>query len=194
MELRFGGYRLRVRERQLLDPAGVIDVDCRSVDVLRVLLDKPNELVLKDEIFSAVWPGMAVGENTLQVHISALRKALGPQYIKTVHGRGYKYHGPEPELIRPDVTPRKGSGECPVVAVLPFRNIDGAFDLRSLCEGLTGELIEQLSRFSLLSVVPHPVIAGPAASLTSMTTSRSKGVNWPTVRLPVSRIISSSTA
>ena len=58
MELRFGGYRLKVRERQLLGPAGVIDVDGRSVDVLRVLLDKPNELVLKDEIFSAVWPGV----------------------------------------------------------------------------------------------------------------------------------------
>ncbi len=162
MELRFGGYRLKVRERQLLGPAGVIDVDGRSVDVLRVLLDKPNELVLKDEIFSAVWPGMAVGENTLQVHISSLRKALGPDFIETVHGRGYKYHGPEPELIRQDVASRKGGGECPVVAVLPFKNVDGAFDLRSFCEGLTGEVIEQLSRFSLISVVLHPVM--PAAA------------------------------
>ena len=47
-------------------------------------------------LFDAVWPGVVVEENTLQVHMSALRKALGPGFIATVHGRGYKYVGPEP--------------------------------------------------------------------------------------------------
>ncbi|MNR47736.1 hypothetical protein D3C85_1668770 [compost metagenome] len=31
-------------------------------------------------------------------------------------------------------------------------------------------------------------------SLSSMTTSKSKGVNWPTVRLPATRTITSSSA
>jgi predicted ATPase len=39
-----------------------------------------------------VWPGAIVGDNTLQVHISAVRKALGPYrtMLKTVSGRGYR--------------------------------------------------------------------------------------------------------
>jgi DNA-binding winged helix-turn-helix (wHTH) protein len=41
-------------------------------------LGKPDEVVGKDSLFDAVWPGLVVEENTLQVHISALRKALPP--------------------------------------------------------------------------------------------------------------------
>ena len=63
MELRFGSYRLRVRERQLIGPGGPLDIDGRALDVLRALLARPNELVLKDEIFAAVWPGLVVGED-----------------------------------------------------------------------------------------------------------------------------------
>ena len=44
-------------------------------------------------LFATVWPGIVVEENTLQVHISALRKALDSGMITTVHGRGYKYAG-----------------------------------------------------------------------------------------------------
>jgi len=162
MELRFGSYRLMARERQLIGPLGVIDVDGRSVDVLRVLLQKPNALVLKDEIFSAVWPGMAVGENTLQVHISALRKALGPDLIETVHGRGYKYRGEEPEVVAREAAARKGISERPIIAVLPFKSADGEEEHRSFGESLIGELIERLARFSMLSVVPHPVVLAGA--------------------------------
>jgi hypothetical protein len=38
-----------------------------------------------------VWPGAVVGEGTIHVHISAVRKALGPDraMLKTVSGRGY---------------------------------------------------------------------------------------------------------
>ncbi len=41
--------------------------------------------------------GLVVEENTLQVHVSSLRKLLGHGYIATVHGRGYKYVGPMPQ-------------------------------------------------------------------------------------------------
>ena len=42
---------------------------------------------------SRVWPGVVVEENTLQFHISALRKALGPDrdFTKTISGRGYRF-------------------------------------------------------------------------------------------------------
>jgi predicted ATPase/DNA-binding winged helix-turn-helix (wHTH) protein len=99
MDLLFGDYRLRRHERDLLGPDGPVELSARSFDLLRTLLERPEQLVDKTALFDAVWPGVVVEENTLQVHMSALRKALGPGYVATVHGRGYKYVGPAP---RPD--------------------------------------------------------------------------------------------
>ena len=50
----------------------------------------------KDDLMKRVWPGAVVEDNTLQVHVSALRKALGerdggPRYIVTVPGQGYRF-------------------------------------------------------------------------------------------------------
>lgn len=99
MDILFGDYRLRPHERELIGPGGAVDLSARSFDLLAEFLARPGELLDKAALFDAVWPGVVVEENTLQVHISALRKALGPGLITTVHGRGYKYVGPEP---RPD--------------------------------------------------------------------------------------------
>jgi DNA-binding winged helix-turn-helix (wHTH) protein len=100
MDLEFGSYRLKRAERLLLGPRGPVELSARSFDILAMLLERPDEVVGKTELFDAVWPGMVVEENTLQVHISALRKALDTGMIMTVHGRGYKYAGPRPVLAQ----------------------------------------------------------------------------------------------
>ncbi len=94
--MRFAEYELRERERQLIGPDGPVELSSRSFDILALLLARPHETVDKTAIFDAVWPGVVVGENTLQVHVSSLRKLLGSGMIATVHGRGYKYVGPLP--------------------------------------------------------------------------------------------------
>lgn len=97
MDMQFAGYELKLRERQLIGPGGFVDLRSRSFDILVALLSRPNELIGKSALFDAAWPGVVVEENTLQVHVSSLRKLLGPGYIATVHGRGYKYVGPMPQ-------------------------------------------------------------------------------------------------
>jgi predicted ATPase/DNA-binding winged helix-turn-helix (wHTH) protein len=110
MFVSFGIFRLKARERQLIGPAGPIELSTRSFDILAAILDRPGELVEKSYLLETVWPGTIVEENTLHVHVSALRKALGAGYLATVHGRGYRYAGPPPrredepsELPRPDL-------------------------------------------------------------------------------------------
>ena len=98
MDWEFGNYRLKRAERVLLGPKGPIALSARSFDILALLLETPDEVTSKSEIFDAVWPGLVVEENTLQVHVSALRKALGTDMIMMVHGSGYKYVGPDPAL------------------------------------------------------------------------------------------------
>ncbi len=96
MDLIFGDYRLRLRERELVGPTGAVELSAPAFDLLQALLARPDTLLDKDALFAAAWPGVIVEDNTLQVHISALRKALGPGLIATVHGRGYRYTGPPP--------------------------------------------------------------------------------------------------
>ena len=96
MDLVFGDYRLKARERELVGPAGSIELSSRAFDLLAALLAQPDALLDKDALFAAAWPGMIVEDNTLQVHMSALRKAHATGFIATVHGRGYRYVGPPP--------------------------------------------------------------------------------------------------
>lgn len=67
----------------------------------------------KNELLDLVWPGVVVEENNLQVHVSTLRKLLGPQTIVTLPGRGYRFSGSHADLTAgssrtvrlPDVAP-----------------------------------------------------------------------------------------
>ena len=74
MDLEFGKYRLKRAERLLLGAKGPVELSARSFDILSMLLERPDDVISKTELFDAVWPGLIVEENTLQVHISALRK------------------------------------------------------------------------------------------------------------------------
>ena len=73
-----------------------VAVGSRGLDILGVLIERAGEVVSKDEIIAAVWPGMVVQDNNLTVQISALRRALehgqpNGRYIQTVPGRGYRF-------------------------------------------------------------------------------------------------------
>jgi TolB-like protein len=162
MDLQFGPYRLRRRERCLDGPGGRLDISGRSFDLLDALLRHPSEPVSKAELFDAVWPGLAVEENTLQAHISNLRKILGSSIIVTVHGRGYKYTGPQPTAVEDDDTaprvPLQASGASkldgkPVIAVLPFANLSGDPDQQYFSDGVTEDIIDRLSKYRILSVI-----------------------------------------
>jgi TolB-like protein len=157
MDLRFGAYRLKRRDRQLIGPHGPLAIKARAFDILEALLRQPNATIGKDALFDAVWPGVTVEENTLQVHVSALRKLLGAAMIVTVHGRGYKYAGPPPVEVKPESgTPSERQaalGRKPVIAVLPFANLSGDPDQRYFSDGVTEDIVSRLSKYRVLSVV-----------------------------------------
>ena len=63
--------------RELRAHGKMVPVGGRAFEILEALATAPGQLVTKDELFRQVWPGAVVEDNTLQVHISAIRKALG---------------------------------------------------------------------------------------------------------------------
>jgi predicted ATPase/DNA-binding winged helix-turn-helix (wHTH) protein len=90
-EVRFGTARLDLARRRLLINEVPARLGARAFDVLVALVERRDRAVGKNELFELVWPGVIVEENNLQVHISALRKLLGPQTIATIPGRGYRF-------------------------------------------------------------------------------------------------------
>src|ERR1700737_4494121 len=91
--IRFGGFSVLPRARQLLVDGQPVGLGSRAFDLLMVLIEAPGTLVTKNEIMSRVWPDTVVEESNLKVQMSALRRVLNADrdVIKTVHGRGYVF-------------------------------------------------------------------------------------------------------
>ena len=90
---RRGGVLLRCNDEGRYLPVGI---GSRAFAVLGILIARPGDLVSRDEIMRAAWPGTVVEEGNLAVQISALRRILdagtqGESCIQTVSGRGYRF-------------------------------------------------------------------------------------------------------
>jgi non-specific serine/threonine protein kinase len=101
----WGGWEVDLARRELRLRGVPILLGDRAFQIFSVLVESAGELVAKDEFMMRVWPGTVVAENTLEVHISAVRKALGPDRgtLKTSFGRGYRLVGDW--TIRKESTP-----------------------------------------------------------------------------------------
>jgi predicted ATPase/DNA-binding winged helix-turn-helix (wHTH) protein len=95
LDLDPGPWELDRTRRELRTHGVPVPLGGRAFDIVEVLAQSAGELVTKDEIFRRVWSGAIVEESTLQVHISGIRKALGPDrgLLKTAFGRGYRLLG-----------------------------------------------------------------------------------------------------
>ncbi len=64
----------------------------RALAVLLALAEADGEMVATETLMQSVWAGSIVEHNTLQSHVSMLRKALGPDRdrLETYSGRGYR--------------------------------------------------------------------------------------------------------
>jgi predicted ATPase/DNA-binding winged helix-turn-helix (wHTH) protein len=91
--VRFGQCQLRPHSGELLVGGVPAHLGRRAFDILMLLIEAHGDLVTKDEILSRVWPKRVVEENTLQVRISSLRRALGKDRacLETLSGRGYRF-------------------------------------------------------------------------------------------------------
>jgi predicted ATPase/DNA-binding winged helix-turn-helix (wHTH) protein len=88
-------WEIDLGRRELRSRGIPLPLGGRAFEIVTVLVQSASELVTKDHLMERVWPGAVVGEGTLHVHISAVRKALGQDRVmlKTVSGRGYRLLG-----------------------------------------------------------------------------------------------------
>jgi DNA-binding winged helix-turn-helix (wHTH) protein len=113
---------LDLRRRELLVRGVAAAIGDRAFDIFALLVDSRGELVSKDEIIRHLWSGAAIGDNALDAHISALRKALGPErgLLKTAYGRGYRVVGGWTAGVRDASRTGGGRPSLPVRSNLPL--------------------------------------------------------------------------
>jgi TolB-like protein/DNA-binding winged helix-turn-helix (wHTH) protein len=167
----FGRFRLDLERRRLLRDEQPVRLGSRALEILCVLAEADGRVVSKDELMGRVWPGTAVEENNLHVHISALRKTLdeegdGQSCLVTLPGRGYRLIASVAQATsdpitedpsRPTLVPGHETCLCclgkPSIAVLAFSNWSGDPEQEYFTDGIADDIITALSRHPSLFVI-----------------------------------------
>ena len=97
--LRIGDWLVEPSLNRLVRGAEVVHLEPKAIEVLVFLARRPGEVVSRETLLEAVWPGLVVGDSALTQPVVKLRKALGedpksPAYIETIAKRGYRLIAP----------------------------------------------------------------------------------------------------
>ena len=95
--LAFGDFVLERSQQRVTHRDGTpLNLTPRHFSALLLLAEHAGQLLDKDRLMTALWPGLVVEENNLSQVVSALRRALGDdtqgsRYIQTVPRRGFRF-------------------------------------------------------------------------------------------------------
>ena len=157
MIYRFGDFELDADQVELRRDGTRLAVEPQVFALLRLLVERRDRLVSKDEIIEEVWGGRFVSESAVSSRIKFCRQALGDdgaaqQWIRTIHGQGFRFIGEvivEGEQAAPVSTPGAAQRVAevmarPMVAVFPFEQETAdpadAYFIDGLAEDLMAEL------------------------------------------------------
>jgi TolB-like protein len=161
MRLLFGDCALNPAQRELWRGGQPVHLEPQVFDLLLHLIHNRNRVVSKDDLLSAVWQGRIVSDSTLSNRIKAARSAIGDsgerqQFIRTVARRGVRFVGEvAQDALEPDTRAERAERAAdarPAIAVLPFANLTGDPAQGYLSDGITEDIITDLSRWRQLTV------------------------------------------
>lgn len=164
--IRFGIFEVDLRSGELFRHGSRLKLQNQLFQILAVLLEKPGELVTREELKKKLWPEdtFVDFDHGLNKAINGLRHILRdhakkPRFIETLPQRGYRFIGlleavsstnslPPPGRVPPEQARRIES-----LAVLPLNNLSGDPTQEYFCDGMTEELISAISRIGSLRVI-----------------------------------------
>ena len=96
--LRFGPFLADLRAGELYKRGKRIKIQQQPMQVLTALLERPREVVTREELRQRIWPAdtFVDFEHSLNTAIKKMREALGdragrPNYVETLPRRGYRF-------------------------------------------------------------------------------------------------------
>ena len=159
---KFGAFEVDLRARELRKGGIRIRLQDQPFEILAVMLERPGEVVTRDELRQRLWPaGTFVDfEHSLNAAVKRLRAALGddadnPRFVETLHRRGYRFIAAiEAEgqpvrnlhVVRPTAAPPVNNLASVRLVVLPFTNLSSDPTQEYFSDGLTEEMITQIGR------------------------------------------------
>jgi TolB-like protein/Tfp pilus assembly protein PilF len=165
--IRFGIFEVDPRSGELFRQGSKIKLQNQLFQLLTVLLDRPGEVVTREELRKSLWPKdtFVDFDRGLNKAINGLRATLRdhakkPRFIETLPHRGYRFIAPVETAGVFAKTGRLGdrpvSQQAPRIdslAVLPLDNHSGDPAQEYFCDGMTEELISAVSKISSLRVI-----------------------------------------
>ena len=163
--LRFGLFEFDPRSGELRKQGRKVRLEGQPVQILIKLLNRPGELVTREELQRELWPAdtFVNFEQSLNAAVKRLRHALGDtrdnsRFVETLARRGYRFIAPVSwpaggRVSQPAPSPAVGS-----LAVLPFENEETDPGTEYLADGITETLINQLSRLAGLRVMARSTV------------------------------------
>jgi len=120
--VRFGTYEVSFQSGEVRKSGIRVKVQQQPMKLLEVLLERPREVVTREELRSRIWPNDSFGDfdQALNIAITKLRSALGdsaenPRFIETLPKRGYRFIA-DVSVVGPEVRPTRpgpGLGDLP---------------------------------------------------------------------------------
>jgi TolB-like protein/Flp pilus assembly protein TadD len=172
---RFDSFELDRRVLELRQNGIKIKLEGQPLRILALLVERPGELVAREELRKELWPGNTIVdfEHSINAAMKRLREALGdsaeaPRFIETLPRRGYRFLQPvnaaaalssRLSAMNAANARRRFVGieddEARIaLAVLPLKNLSGDAGQEYYGDGISEALITELgkiARFRLLS-------------------------------------------
>lgn len=99
--LTFGPFEFDATSAELRKHGYKVKLPAQPGQVLGALLERPGDLVTREDLRTRLWPGVSAGdfEHGLNSAVNKLRQTLGdsadqPRYVETLSGRGYRFVAP----------------------------------------------------------------------------------------------------
>lgn len=158
MIFRFSDYFVDTERLELSGSSGTISLQPQAFALLVFLIESADRVVTKDEIFNAVWQGRIVGDGTLNARINAIRTAVGDdgtrqEIVKTLPRQGFRFVAALKDGDSPVTSSDGQLRATKSVGILPFTDIGNDPEQAYFADGLTEDLITDLSKINDLFVI-----------------------------------------
>jgi TolB-like protein/tetratricopeptide (TPR) repeat protein len=190
----FNKITLDTAQYRLTLAGKLIAVEPQVFDLLEYLIKCKERVVTRGELLENLWKDKVVTDSALGTRLRDARKAVGDsgnrqEVIKTIHGRGYQFVGivteindetenvgqPNPGLNKTN----QASTNTPSIAVLPFQNMSSDSNKEYFSDGISEDIITELSRFPILRVIArHSSFVFKEDGIDVMEIGRKLGVGY----------------
>jgi DNA-binding winged helix-turn-helix (wHTH) protein len=114
--VRFGVFEADLVSGELRKNGSLIRLQEQPFQILVLLLERPGELVSRDDLRSKLWSSdtFVDFDHSLNTAVNKLREALGdaasnPRFVQTVARRGYRFIAPVQESMKPGAAPAENA-------------------------------------------------------------------------------------